>query len=50
MELNFDDILSGKEVKEPSNPKTEQPKLKPTDVKQRQQSCMIHEIDKDLVK
>lgn len=49
MELNFDDILAGKDVKAPSNTTTEQAKLKPTDVKQRQQSCMIHEIDKDLV-
>lgn len=48
MELNFDDILAGKDAKPEAN-KAEQPKLKPTDVKQRQQSCMIHEIDKDLV-
>jgi len=48
MELNFDDILSGKEAKPQSNA-NEAPKLKPSDVKQRQQSCMIHEIDKDLV-
>lgn len=48
MELNFDDILSGKDAKPQSNP-NEAPKLKPSDVKQRQQSCMIHEIDKDLV-
>lgn len=47
MELDFNDILSGKEAKPTGH--TEQPKSKPSDVKQRQQSCMIHEIDKDLV-
>ncbi len=46
MELDFNDILSGKEAKPTV---TEQPKSKPSDVKARQQSCMIHEIDKDLV-
>jgi hypothetical protein len=48
MELNFDDILSGKEAN-PTVNVAEQIKLKPSDVKQRQQSCMIHDIDKDLV-
>lgn len=46
MELNFNDILSGKEA---PAAKPEPSKLKPTEVKQRQQSCMIHEVDKDLV-
>ena len=48
MELNFDDILSGKEAK-PKPAANEPNKLKPSDVKQRQQSCMITDIDKDLV-
>jgi len=49
MELNFDDILTGKDVKPvPSKPQ-EDKKLKQTDTRARQQSCMIHEVDKDLV-
>ena len=47
MELNFNDILAGKEQKAPKeNKKVE---LKQTDTRARQQSCMISEVDKDLV-
>lgn len=50
MELNFDDILSGKEAKpNQSTQKTQEVKLKQTETRARQQSCMINEIDKDLV-
>jgi hypothetical protein len=42
MELNFEDILAGKEV-HPALPKQQQEaKLKQTDTRARQQSCMIH--------
>jgi hypothetical protein len=50
MELNFDDIVSGKDPKQVAQNKPGQdPKLKQTETRARQQSCMIHEIDKDLV-
>ena len=54
MELNFDDIVSGKEPKsqeqvEKENQKAKETKLKPSETRARQQSCMISEIDKDLV-
>ena len=47
MELNFNDILAGKDQKEP--PKQKKLELKQTDTRARQQSCMISEVDKDLV-
>lgn len=51
MELNFDDIVSGKEPKQTNETKkAEEIKLKPSETRARQQSCMISEIDKDLVK
>jgi hypothetical protein len=51
MEIDFDDILN---FKEPTNtgPKPAAQtdvKLKQTETRARQQSCMIHEVDKDLV-
>lgn len=47
MELNFNDILAGKDPKQP--PKEKKIELKQTDTRARQQSCMISEVDKDLV-
>jgi hypothetical protein len=51
MELDFGDILSGKETK-PANEgvPSKDNKLKPTETRARQQSCMISEVDKDLVR
>lgn len=50
MELNFDDIVSGKDPKaEEEAKKAQETVLKSTETRQRQQSCMISEIDKDLV-
>jgi hypothetical protein len=50
MELNFDDIVSGKDPKQvQQNQSAQDTKLKQTETRARQQSCMIHEIDKDLV-
>ena len=51
MELNFLDIISGKEV-QPVQPAqiTAEGKLKPSETRARQQSCMVSEIDMDLVK
>lgn len=49
MELNFEDILAGKDVKQGEPKQQQDVKLKQTDTRARQQSCMIHEVDKDLV-
>lgn len=49
-EIDFNDILSGKEPKaKEETKKAEETKLKVTETRARQQSCMISEIDKDLV-
>lgn len=43
MELNFEDIVSGKDPKQLNeNKPTQENKLKPSDTRARQQSCMIH--------
>ena len=43
MELNFDDIVSGKDPKPAQQGKAvQETKLKPTETRARQQSCMIH--------
>ena len=50
MELNFNDILEGKDTTaKKEETKANDVKLKQTDTRARQQSCMISEIDKDLV-
>ena len=51
MELNFDDIVAGKdpEAQKKEEEKANEIKLKQTETRARQQSCMISEIDKDLV-
>jgi formiminotetrahydrofolate cyclodeaminase len=50
MELNFEDIVSGKEPKHVNEEKqAQETKLKQTETRARQQSCMISEVDKDLV-
>jgi hypothetical protein len=50
MELNFNDILSGKDTKQEEAPKKgKETTLKQTETRARQQSCMITDIDKDLV-
>lgn len=50
MELNFDDIMSGKDPKaEEEAQKAKETVLKSTETRQRQQSCMVSDIDKDLV-
>lgn len=54
-ELDFDAILEGKDQpapkKKPEQPKAPQPgvKLTATDTRQRQQSCKVTDLDKDLV-
>jgi hypothetical protein len=45
MELNFDDILAGND-----QPALKGKTPKQSDTRVRQQSCMIDEVDKDLVK
>jgi len=43
MELNFEDIVSGKEPQQVQQNKSAQDtKLKPSETRARQQSCMIH--------
>lgn len=43
MELNFDDIVSGKDPKQvQENKNSQDTKLKQTETRARQQSCMIH--------
>ena len=48
-ELNFDDILSGGESKHEPNKQTTAPKLSATNTRARQQSCMVTDVDKDLL-
>lgn len=42
MEINFNDILAGKDIKAPATEQKQEKKLTQTETRARQQSCMIH--------
>ncbi len=47
-ELNFDDIMGGGNNTQPMQ-QSSAPKLTATNTRARQQSCMVSEVDKDLL-
>lgn len=50
-ELDFNSIMQGEEqaAEKPQAPEAKEKKMTQTDTRARQQSCMITDVDKDLV-
>ena len=48
-ELDFDKIIQGEDQNKAPELKEKEKKMTQTDTRARQQSCMISEVDKDLV-
>lgn len=48
-ELNFNDIIGGGDDKKDNLQQSTAPKMSATNTRARQQSCMITEVDKDLL-